>query len=136
MVDATATATADDTANCPAPPRGSVLRSSGSDRKSGALIGWTHSAGKAPERLNTAPNFHPETRSRGITAFIHTHTMGPFPLKPPSVLINTCRSSISRSALASNRADPYLQAFGSHLQPFAHLLVLSPGSLCTCLLTC
>lgn len=66
MVDATATATAEDAANWPAPPRGSAVRSSGSDRKSGAAIGWTHSAGKEPERLNTAPNFQPGTWSGEI----------------------------------------------------------------------
>lgn len=67
MVDATATATADDTANCPAPPRGSDFRSSGSDRKSGGATGRTHSAGNAPERPNTAPNFQPDaqTEQRG-----------------------------------------------------------------------
>lgn len=61
IVDATATATADDTANCPAPPRGSDLRSSGSDRKSGGATGWTYSAGNAAERPNTEPNFQPDT---------------------------------------------------------------------------
>ncbi len=77
MVDATATATADDTANCPAPPRGSAFRSSGSDRKSGGAIGWTHSAGKEPERLKTAPNFQPNTTTwtKGI---LKTQTPGCF----------------------------------------------------------
>ncbi len=77
MVDATATAMADDTANCPAPPRGSVFRSSGSDRKSGGAIGWTHSDGNAPERLNTAPNFQPNTHTWTV-GIIKAHTPGSF----------------------------------------------------------
>lgn len=60
MVEATATATADDTANWSAPPRGSAFRSSGRDRKSGGATGWTHSVGNAPERPKTAPNFQPD----------------------------------------------------------------------------
>lgn len=67
MVDATATATADDTANCPAPSRGSAVRSKGSDRKSGGATGWTHSVGNAPERPKTAPNFQPYAHIQSVT---------------------------------------------------------------------
>lgn len=122
MVDATATATADDTANCPAPPRGSALRSSGSDKKSGRAIGWTHSAGNAPERLNTAPNFQPDThgteglRQSSTQSYKSTHTWVLGALKPPSVLITICLSSNSRSMLHLNKSDLYLHAFVSHLQ--------------------
>lgn len=89
MVDATATAMADDTANCPAPPRGSALRSSGNDRKSGGAIGRTHSTGKAPERLNTAPNFQPDThRAEGLQqSYKSTHTWVLCALKQPSPLL-------------------------------------------------
>lgn len=54
---------ADDTANCPAPPRGSAWRSRGSDRKPGGATGCTQSAGNAPERPITAPNFQPDTQT-------------------------------------------------------------------------
>lgn len=128
MVDATATAMADDTANCPGPPRGSAVRSSGRDRKSGGAIGWTHSTGNAPERLNTEPNFQPDmhTRSRGITTTNHTKASTPgglCALKQLSpllwVLITICLCSNSRSAFHLNKSVPYLHAFLSHLQDLA-----------------
>lgn len=127
MVDATATAMADDTANCPGPPRGSAVRSSGRDRKSGGAIGWTHSTGNAPERLNTDPNFQPDTHTRSKRnhnnqSYKSFSTWGLCVLKQLSpllrVLITICLS-YSRSAFHLNKSDPYLHAFLSHLQDLA-----------------
>lgn len=121
MVDATATATADDTANCPAPPRGSALRSSGSDKKSGGAIGCTHSAGNAPDRPNTAPNFHPDkqwTEDNHQPNHTKAYTCGVFvPLNhPQSWSLSALETQVNTSFKARSLSTCFCLFFLFYLQ--------------------
>lgn len=58
-VEATATATAAEAATLPCLSLGSSFLSAGKCTKSGAVTGWTYSAGKSPDLPWMAPNFHP-----------------------------------------------------------------------------
>lgn len=110
MVDATATAMADDTANCPAPPRGSDLRSRGSDRKSGGATGWTHSPGNAAERPNTEPNFQPGTHT-------HTHCLCCFKAHTMNNSLSKYRKKQADQVWALtciNSRNPYISALNDY----------------------